>query len=189
MPKISAATVAEHREAQTRALIAAARSVFAETGTKPSLAEVAARAGLARSSVYQYFKSADDLLIAVVDDIFPRWQALIESEMQAARTPGEKILTYVYANLKLVDNGEHAVASALHEVEPSPEITERGHHMHRQLAQPLMEALREYGVADIEVSAALITSVMSSGISLLERGVPLAQVWDSIEELLAVFQR
>ena len=52
MPKISAATVVEHRAAQRRALLDAARDLIAEAPDRvPSLADVAVRAGLARSSV------------------------------------------------------------------------------------------------------------------------------------------
>lgn len=71
MPRIQAPTVAEHRAAQHRALVDAARQILAETGRPPTLARVAARAGLARPSLYQYFRSAEDLLNAVVEDVFP----------------------------------------------------------------------------------------------------------------------
>ncbi|WP_406673984.1 helix-turn-helix domain-containing protein [Nonomuraea sp. N2-4H] len=71
MPRIQAPTVAEHRAAQRRALLDAAREILAETGRPPTLARVAERAGLARSSLYQYFRSSGDLLNAVVEDVFP----------------------------------------------------------------------------------------------------------------------
>lgn len=189
MPKISAATVAEHREVQTRALLDAARNIFAETGNRPTLADVAARAGLARSSVYQYFKSADDLLMAVVDDIFPRWQTLIEEEMSGAKTPGERIVTYVYANLKLVDNGEHAIATALHKAEPAHANSERAMRMHHLIGLPLLEALEDAGVENVEVSSSLITGVLSTAANLLEKGTAFDEVWRSTRSFLEGFDR
>ncbi|MEK8226875.1 helix-turn-helix domain-containing protein [Oerskovia sp. M15] len=71
MPRISAPTVAEHRAAQMRVLLDAARSLLAETGRPPTFSALAERAGLARPSLYQYFRSADDLLLAMVEDVFP----------------------------------------------------------------------------------------------------------------------
>ncbi|HLU31431.1 MAG TPA: helix-turn-helix domain-containing protein, partial [Acidimicrobiia bacterium] len=62
MPRIKAETLAEHRELQRRAVLEAARDLLAETGKAPSLAEVGERAGLARSSMYHYARSRDDLL-------------------------------------------------------------------------------------------------------------------------------
>ena len=53
MPRITAPTVAEHHAKQRRALLDAARDLLAETGAEPSMAAVARRAGLARSSIYQ----------------------------------------------------------------------------------------------------------------------------------------
>ena len=46
MPRISAATVAEHRAAQQRALLNAAHELLQETSEAPTMADVAARAGL-----------------------------------------------------------------------------------------------------------------------------------------------
>jgi AcrR family transcriptional regulator len=68
--------VAEHRTMQRDALLDAARSLLSEGGTEaltfPALAE---RTGLARSSVYEYFRSR----AAVVEELcavdFPVWAA------------------------------------------------------------------------------------------------------------------
>ena len=52
MPRISAATVAEHRSRQQAAILAATRELLAEGRAElPSLAEVAHRTGLARPSI------------------------------------------------------------------------------------------------------------------------------------------
>ena len=73
MPRIEAPRVAEHHARQRRALLDAAHALLAETGEAPSMAAVGRRAGLARSSVYQYFDSPGALLHAVVTDVFPTW--------------------------------------------------------------------------------------------------------------------
>ncbi|NLB46735.1 MAG: helix-turn-helix transcriptional regulator, partial [Microbacteriaceae bacterium] len=57
MPRISAATVAEHRANQERLLLDVAHAFLEETGDLPSMRAIAERAGLARSSVYHYFGS------------------------------------------------------------------------------------------------------------------------------------
>lgn len=188
MPKISAATVAEHREAQMRALLDAAREILAETGARPTLASVGARAGLARSSVYQYFSSADDLVLAVVDDLLPRWEALIAAEMSGARTPGEKVLGYLWANLKIVADGEHAIASVMQDSTDASVVAEKAHMVHRRLGQPLVEALAELGVEDVELSTSMVTAVLSAAAQKIEQGADLNAVWRSVEQTLAVFR-
>ncbi len=77
---------------QRGALLDAARSLLSEGGTEaltfPALAE---RTGLARSSVYEYFRSR----AAVVEELcavdFPVWAAEIEAAMEQAPSPEAKI--------------------------------------------------------------------------------------------------
>ncbi|WIM73092.1 hypothetical protein QP028_05350 [Corynebacterium suedekumii] len=60
MPKISESTVAEHRAVQHRAVLdAAEKLIVGSDGRVPTLAEVAAEVGLARSSVYLYASLPD----------------------------------------------------------------------------------------------------------------------------------
>ncbi|MGO2741676.1 MAG: TetR family transcriptional regulator, partial [Cellulosimicrobium funkei] len=94
MPKIAAPTVAEHRAAQLRTLLDAARDLIREDGSGLTLAAVAARAGLARSSVYQYFRSREELLDAVVADVVPRWSARITAAVATAASPEDAIVAY-----------------------------------------------------------------------------------------------
>jgi AcrR family transcriptional regulator len=65
MPRISAPTVAEHSAQQEAAVLAAAARLFAERSPgSVSLADVAAEAGLARSSIYRYYPDKAHLVAA-----------------------------------------------------------------------------------------------------------------------------
>lgn len=190
MPKIQAATVAEHRAAQHRALLDAAHALLVEhPDSPPTLAAVGARAGLARPSVYQYFASRDALLGALVADIFPRWSALVAQAMDAADGPGERVLAYVRANLDLVASGEHAVARALTEIAPRDALTQNSREMHRMLLTPLVEALRELGAPDPAVTAELVNGVVLTASRLIEGGHGAQAVHDRARELLEPYVR
>jgi AcrR family transcriptional regulator len=66
-PKIQAATVVEQRQMRQRQLIDAALSIALESGAANiTVAAVAKRAGLARSSMYEYFSSSADLIADLV---------------------------------------------------------------------------------------------------------------------------
>jgi AcrR family transcriptional regulator len=63
-------TQAERRAATRRALLDAARSVFAETGYHGAAAEeIVRRAGLTRGALYHHFEDKKDLFLAVVDEM------------------------------------------------------------------------------------------------------------------------
>ncbi|BCK56174.1 TetR/AcrR family transcriptional regulator [Nocardia wallacei] len=49
-----------------KALVAAAAAVFAESGVDATTAEVAARAGIGKGTVFRHFPTKDDLLAAIV---------------------------------------------------------------------------------------------------------------------------
>ncbi|EME15536.1 TetR/AcrR family transcriptional regulator [Rhodococcus triatomae] len=177
MPRITAPTVAEHRAAQQRALLDAARELLAEGEPEiPGFAEVAARAGLARSSMYQYFRSRQHLLEALIEDAFPRWSARVDAAMAAAGAPDRRILAYVTANLDLVAEGEHAIASAIAAVAPSEKVNRASAEMHNQLKAPLVDALDELGVPDPDETADLVNAMVHAASRQIEAGADVAAV-------------
>lgn len=162
MPRIKAATVAEHREQQRRALLDAARDLLAETGQAPSLAEVGARAGLARSSVYEYVRSREGLLEAVVADIFPAWTERISTAIADASSPGAKVWAYVESNVDFFTGSEQRVARALGAVVDPAVLHGPLQDFHRSLQGPLRDALRDLGEPDPDVTADMVDAVVLS---------------------------
>jgi AcrR family transcriptional regulator len=183
LPRIKAATVAENRVAQRAALIEAARELLAERPDRaPSLTEVAARAEMARPTVYQYFASGADLFDAVVADLFPRWSRRLDSAMRGARTPGERVLAYVDANLRLVADGEHAIARSLATF-ASSSFDVNGDR-HATLVKPLTDALRDLGARDPETTADMINGIVYTASHLIESGTSLRTARARAHELL-----
>lgn len=187
MPRIRAATVAEHRAAQRRLLLDAAREIIGETGHRPSLAAVASRVGLARPSVYEYFSSPEELLTALVEDITPRWAGRVNAEMARAGSPGGRVLAYVHANLALVAEGEHAVVATLAAIAPEQVTDQRARGMHQQALEPLAAALAELGVEHAEEITAMVDAMVRSGARLIEEGTPLDDVWAAARAVLDPF--
>jgi len=190
VPKIQAATVAEHRAAQHRALLDAAHALLVERpDAPPTLAAVGARAGLARSSVYQYFSSRDDLLAALVTEVFPRWSTTVQEAMDEADDPAEQVLAYLRSNLELVASGEHAVARALTEIAPSDALARGSRQMHDALLLPLVRALTELGLPKPQTTAELVNGVVLTASRLIETGHDPADARARAEEMLEPFVR
>jgi AcrR family transcriptional regulator len=188
LPKIDAPTIAEHRAAQRAALLDAARALLSEDAERaPGLADVARRAGLARSSVYAYFKSRDDLLDALIVDTFPRWSAFVRARMGRAKSPGDRILAYVYANLRLVARGDHALARALAATGRTDALANSSRLLHDQLQTPLREALADHGASDPARTAELIQSVVYALSRMIEDGLAERAARRLARELLAPY--
>ncbi len=90
--------------------------------TFPALAE---RTGLARSSVYEYFRSR----AAVVEELcavdFPVWAAEVETAMAGAETPEAKVEAYVRRQLELVGDRRHRAVVAISASELDDRARER----------------------------------------------------------------
>ena len=184
MPKISAATVAEHRAAQRTALLTAAEHLLEEAGlagvTPRSVAE---RAGLARSSFYEYFGSRDDILTAVAIAAFDNWGAEID-EILSAVPQEERLVAYVGATMRMTADGKHAIAATLQQAELSPSRHEDIMAMHAAFLGPIATLLREAGVPDADTHAVLVQGLLNAGVQLVTHGVDPAAATATITALL-----
>jgi AcrR family transcriptional regulator len=171
MPRIRAASVAEHRTMQRRALLDAARALLAEGGTEaltfPALAE---RTGLARSSVYEYFRSR----AAVVEELcavdFPVWAAEVEAAMREADTPAAEIEAYVRTQLTLVGDGRHRAVVAISAGELDAGAREKIRAAHGGLIAMVVAALSALGHAEPRLTAMLLQGVVDAAVRRIELG-------------------
>ncbi|TXS57133.1 TetR/AcrR family transcriptional regulator [Streptomyces sp. t39] len=163
--------MAEHRTMQRGALLDAARSLLSEGGTEaltfPALAE---RTGLARSSVYEYFRSR----AAVVEELcavdFPVWAAEIESAMDLAATPQEKVEAYVRRQLELVGDRRHRAVVAISASELDSGAREKIRAAHGALIAMIVEALAELGQREPRLSAMLLQGMVDAAVRRIELG-------------------
>ncbi|WP_327288481.1 TetR/AcrR family transcriptional regulator [Streptomyces sp. NBC_01198] len=171
MPRIRAASVAEHRTMQRRALLDAARSLLSEGGTDaltfPALAE---RTGLARSSVYEYFRSR----AAVVEELcavdFPVWAAEVEAAMETADSAEDRIEAYVRSQLALVGDRRHRAVAAISAGELDPGAREKIRAAHGGLVAMVVEALSDLGHDEPRLTAMLLQGVVDAAVRRIELG-------------------
>ncbi|MFD8956137.1 TetR/AcrR family transcriptional regulator, partial [Streptomyces anulatus] len=171
MPRISAATVAEHHAQQRLALVRAARELL-ESGDAGAVTftAIAKATGLARNSVYKYFPGRPELLAAVVEDAMPRWTDAIRAGMSAAATPEEKIAAYVSSQLDLVRGGEHRIAQALAGVQDAKVVRESAMRAHQELLTPLIGALTDLGEQDPRRTSLLLQGIVNAATTAIENG-------------------
>lgn len=171
MPKISAATVAEHRANQLSALLHAGRDLVAEQGPDAlTLGALAKRVGLSRSSVYEYFRSRDDLAAAIIEDALPRWASEIDEELALHRGMRAKVAAYVKHQLRMLTDGQHAAAVALSTHALGEETRDRIRAEHARLLSPLVRTLEEGGLADADLRARLIQGIVNAAAAQLGGG-------------------
>jgi AcrR family transcriptional regulator len=156
---------------QRSALLDAARALLSEGGTEaltfPALAQ---RTGLARSSVYEYFRSRG----AVVEELcavdFPVWAAEVEMAMAEAKSPEEKIEAYVRRQLALVGDRRHRAVVAISAGELDAGAREKIRAAHGGLVAMVVEALGALGHDHPRLAAMLLQGVVDAAVRRIELG-------------------
>lgn len=185
MPKITAPTVAEHRANQRAALLRAGEDVLLAGGlTALSPTSVTERAGLARSSFYDYFRSKDDLLVAIAVEAMERWDAEIEERLNAADPGVGELRAFIDATMRMAADGRHAIAAMVREAELTPSTNEDLMALHDALFRPVIRVLTGLGMAASHTSVMLIHGVLGAGVQLVTHGVDESQVADDVFRLL-----
>lgn len=156
---------------QRAALLDAARSLLSEGGTEaltfPALAE---RTGLARSSVYEYFRSRAAVVEELCEVDFPVWAAEVSAAMERTDSAEDKIEAYVRTQLALVGDRRHRAVVAISASELDAGAREKIRAAHGGLVAMIVEALEELGHAQPRLAAMLVQGVVDAAVRRIELG-------------------
>ncbi|MGJ3508358.1 TetR/AcrR family transcriptional regulator [Enemella sp. A6] len=171
MPRITAATVVEHRAAQHRAILdAAAELITGSGGQVPPLSEVAAAVGLARSSIYQYVHNGTDLMVQLLLDLIPAWNAeLIERLTAAGDDPAARLAVYIEGTFDLFAGGRHGALMTAARTVPEAFAHPRVRAEHDALMPQIRDLLDRPG-SDGATALALLDAAVQRGAELVDAG-------------------
>jgi AcrR family transcriptional regulator len=171
MPRIKTLTLADHRDWRRSQLIEAAAAIALESGgAAVTVAAVAQRAGLSRTSVYEYFGSSADLAAdLVIEELESFAQTLADASKHSA-DPLEAIELWIKGSLIYIADGRHLLAKAFNAIDLPRDRSAAIGAAHRALLAPLRTRLADLGVQDIDMALSLIQSITDSASRRIERG-------------------
>lgn len=167
MPAINAPTLAEHRALRRDALVEAAATVMRERGSV-SMASVAEHVGLSRSAVYEYYRSAADLIADVLVDELAAWRDHLDDAVSREQTTAAQVHAWIDAVLAYVVDGRHALVRAAGRTALPAVRRAQVQAMHRDLLTPLVTAFGDAPTAHRQ--AVLVWGVVESAITAIENG-------------------
>jgi len=89
---------------RTREILAAARSLLEQRGPEAmTMEEIAAAAGVAKGTLYLYFQSKDDLILALITQVGENILQDLEVSLEAPGTPPEKLIRMVSVLLEYLN--------------------------------------------------------------------------------------
>lgn len=171
MPRIQTQDLASHRQWRRNQLIEAAAAIALESGGEGiTVAAVAQRAGLSRTSVYEYFASSSDLVADLIIDELNQFAAMLEDTLTGIDDAYLAIATWISTSLEFVVDGRHLLAKTLNAADLPRERGAAIAAAHRKLLTPLTRNLAAIGIADISQALALLQAATDAATKRIESG-------------------
>lgn len=162
------------KEFRTAELLEAARRLFAEKGFHATTVEdIAAAAGVAKGTVYLYYKSKQEVYWAALERGITELHNEIQSRLEAAETPEDKVRAFIAIKIRYFEMNRDffriyfsELGSGLsHPAQMPPQFE----HMYLQQAR-ILEAALQQGVQDKTIRE-IRTNAVAVAISDLIRGI------------------
>jgi AcrR family transcriptional regulator len=152
-------------------LISAALELALGEGAEAvTVAAIAKKAGLARSSIYEYFASSADLIADLILEELDYYSNRLAVAIVDATDPFEKIEHWIAEGLRYVADGRHMLVKSLNTIS-TPEFRKEEIAMgHRKMIAPLHQALVETGIKDPAAAAAFLSSVTDAASIRIDAG-------------------
>lgn len=185
MPKGRISRAAQAREKRREGLLRAATRVFAKKGYRSaSISDVIKAAGVARGTFYLYFRSKQDILFAVIDDLREQQKLFItqlseQEGREAYSDPRELARQEFLAWLRFYDQRRDALKILLREanlidaaLEPKRAEVRRGvvEYLSKRTRRLQSEGVYQKGLSPEIVSHFLIGMVDEIALSYLQQG-------------------
>jgi len=171
VPRIDAPTVAEHRDQRRADLLSAGHDLVLSGGPDAvTMTAVAARAGLSRTAVYEYFASTQDLLAAVLGERMAAWTVEVEQALADVDDPEAKLTIYVQVSLGLITDGSHTLLALLSAETLPADVRRQLTGVHATLAAPLSSAVAQLGVPDVDQATRYVQGVVEAAARRIEPG-------------------
>jgi AcrR family transcriptional regulator len=171
MPRIETETLAEHRDWRRNQLIEAAASIAMESGGAAiTVAAVAQRAGLSRTSVYEYFGSGSELVADLVIDELGSFAQILNTAVVDCTDAHCVVTCWVKGALTYIADGRHLLAKALNATAMPQSRTQQIGMAHRALMAPLVKAVTDLGIKDAHRALSFIQAITDASTKRIESG-------------------
>lgn len=143
MPKIIGSTLAEHREQVRERLFDALARLMDSTGFDTlTMSDIAAEAGVGRTSVYNHFADKESLLIGYIEHETSSFLADLRQALEAVEDPEERLRVYVRQQIHLKSTYHLAPGPDLRSVVSRDTVMRLREHV-REVEQMLRDILRD----------------------------------------------
>lgn len=171
MPKLIEGNLEENRRSRYASLLEAAVSIALESGSAAiTITSVAKRAGISRAGAYEYFSSKEELVSDLIIDEIQIWTNSLNSKIELAHSPQEKVMAWVQGSLDYILSGQHKLARELSSISIPAERVNEVRQAHQLLIEPLIDALTHCSVSNPTQTAMYINGILDVATKRFDSG-------------------
>ena len=158
------------RDLRREQLLSVALEMALESPSRDiSMTELARRAGLSRTSVYDYFASSSDVISQILIQELDNYVNLLSSAVKSAVSPEDRIRAWIEASLRYVTNGDHLLAKGMGALSANQESIRIFRAKHQLLLAPLTAVFTELGIGEVNRALTFTQSITDMAVKNIER--------------------
>jgi AcrR family transcriptional regulator len=170
-PRIQEATIAEQRKMRQRQLMDAALSLAIEGGIDSvTVSAVAKKAGLSRSSIYEYFSSSADLIADLIMEEMAYYNQRLLKAVNEVEDPYKYIELWIAEALQYVVDGRHLLVKSLNSVSTPNFRKSDIAQGHKQLMATITKPLSNIGLDDLALGLTYLQNTIDAASVRIESG-------------------
>ena len=170
-PRIQEETIVEQRKMRQRQLMDAALSLAIEGGIDSvTVSAVAKKAGLSRSSIYEYFSSSADLIADLIMEEMAYYNQRLLKAVNEVEDPYVYIELWIAEALQYVVDGRHLLVKSLNSV-TTPNFRKSDIAQgHKQLMATITKPLSTIGLDDLTLGLTYLQGTIDAASVRIESG-------------------
>lgn len=133
------------------------------------MSSLAKRAGLSRTSVYEYFSSSSDVITHVLIQELEEYGEILSRAIETTEDGSERIRAWIEASLRYVTSGDHLLARGMGSIATSPETISLFRSKHQALLEPLALVFTQLGVKDTHRALNFTQAIVDIAAKNIER--------------------
>ncbi len=170
-PRIQEATIAEQRKMRQRQLMDAALSLAIEGGIDSvTVSAVAKKAGLSRSSIYEYFSSSADLIADLIMEEMAYYNQRLLKAVNHVEDPYIYIELWIAEALQYVVDGRHLLVKSLNSVSTPNFRKSDIAQGHKQLMATITKPLGNIGLDNLALGLTYLQNTIDAASVRIESG-------------------
>jgi AcrR family transcriptional regulator len=134
-------------------------------------AEIARNSKLARTSIYEYFASADDIFGEVLINELKDFRSEVLQQVSKSQSAVDFISNWVDYNLQYIESGRHLVARRLMPIALNSSLKIEIRTAHTALYSVFHEGCKKHNLEVSEIQMGFINSIIESAAKKIESGL------------------